>query len=81
MQRKLLEPVAIQENGRKQTISKQEAILKQIVNKALKGNNRFRALLLEYVPAMDLVLRKRPVPPRVEVERIKRELGSWGFED
>jgi hypothetical protein len=81
VQRKLLEPVAILENGRKRTNSKQEAILKQIVNKALKGNNRFRALLLEYVPVMDLVLRKRPVPRRVEVERIKRELGSWVSDD
>lgn len=79
--RKLLEGVAIKENGREQTISKQEAFLKQIVNKALQGNNRLRALLLEYLPAMDLVLRKRPVPPRVQVERIKRELGSWVYDD
>jgi hypothetical protein len=76
VQRKLLEPVVADENGRKRTISKQEAILKLIVSKALKGNNRFRSLLLEYVPAMDLVLRRRPVPPKVEFERIKRSLGS-----
>jgi hypothetical protein len=81
VQRKLLEGVAIKEDGREQTISKQAAILKQIENKALQGNNRYRALLLEYVPAMDLVLRRRPVPPRVEVERIKRELESWVSED
>jgi hypothetical protein len=79
--RMLLERVAITENGRRQTLSKQEVILKQIVNKALKGNNRFRALLLEYVPAMDLLLRRRPVPRRVLVERIKRSLGSWFSDD
>lgn len=33
----LLERVASKENGREQTISKQEAILKQIVNKAFQG--------------------------------------------
>ena len=74
--RMLLEKVVIVENGRKQTLSKQDVILKQIVNKALKGNNRFRALLLEYVPSMDLVLRRRPVPPGVAFERIKRSLFS-----
>jgi hypothetical protein len=72
----LLERVVIVENGRKQTPSKQDVILKQIVNKALQGNNRFRALLLKYVPSMDLVLRRRPVSPRVAFERIKRSLLS-----
>jgi hypothetical protein len=56
-QRMLLERVHIVENGRKLTLTKQDVILKQIVNKAIKGNHRFRALLLEYVPSMDLVLR------------------------
>jgi Family of unknown function (DUF5681) len=74
--RMLLEKVVIVDNGRKLTLSKQDVILKQIVNKALKGNNRFRALLLEYVPSMDLVLRRRPVPPRIAFERIKRSLLS-----
>jgi hypothetical protein len=74
--RMLLERVVIVENGHKQTLSKQDVILKQIVNKALKGSNRFRALLLEYVPSMDLVLRRRPVPPKVAFERIKRSLLS-----
>jgi hypothetical protein len=74
--RMLLEQVVIVENGRKQTLSKQDVILKQIVNKALQGNNRFRALLLEYVPSMDLVLRRRPIPPKVAFERIKRSLLS-----
>jgi hypothetical protein len=46
------------------------------VNKALGGNNRFRAMLLEYLPSMDLVLRRRPVPARVAFERIKRSLLS-----
>jgi hypothetical protein len=72
----LLEKVVIVDNGRKLTFSKQDVILKQIVNKALKGNNRFRALLLKYVPSMDLVLRRRPVPPKVAFERIKRSLFS-----
>ena len=74
--RMLLEKVVIVDHGRKLTLSKQDVILKQIVNKAIKGNNRFRALLLEYVPSMDLVLRRRPVPPRVAFERIKRSLLS-----
>jgi hypothetical protein len=72
----LLEQVVIVEGGRKQTLSRQDVILKQIVNKALGGNNRFRALLLEYVPSMDLVVRRRPVPPRVALERIRRSLLS-----
>jgi hypothetical protein len=71
-----LEKVVIVDNGRKLILSKQDVILKQIVNKALKGNHRFRALLLEYVPSMDLVLRRRPVPLRVAFERIKRSLLS-----
>jgi hypothetical protein len=74
--RMLLERVSIVENGRKLTLSKQDVILRQIVNKALGGSYRFRALLLEYVPSMDLVLRRRPVPPRVAFERIKRSLFS-----
>ncbi len=74
--RMLLEQVVIVEGGRKQTLSRQDVILKQIVNKALGGNNRFRALLMKYVPSMDLVLRRRPVPPRVAFERIKRSLLS-----
>jgi hypothetical protein len=72
----LLERIPIVENGRKQTLSKQDVILRQIVHKALERNNRFRALLLEYVPSMDLVLRRRPVPPGVAFERIKRSLFS-----
>jgi hypothetical protein len=28
---------------------------------------------------MDLVLRKRPVPPRVEVERIRKRIEVMGF--
>jgi uncharacterized protein DUF5681 len=77
--RMLLEQVVIVEGGRKQTLSRQDVILKQIVNKALGRNNRFRALLLKYVPSMDLVLRRRPVPPRVAFERIKRSLFSDDF--
>ena len=76
--RMLLERVSILENGRKLTLSKQEVILRQIVNKALERNNRFRGLLLDYVPSMELVLRRRPVPPRVAFERIKRSLLSDG---
>ncbi len=74
--RMLLEKVVIVDHGRKLTLTKQDVILRQIVNKALKGSNRFRALLMEYVPSMDLALRKRPVPPRVAFERIKRSLFS-----
>jgi hypothetical protein len=74
--RMLLERIPIVENGRKQTLSKQDVILRQIVHKALERNNRFRALLLEYVPSMDLVLRRRSVPPGVAFERIKRSLFS-----
>jgi hypothetical protein len=76
--RMLLEQVTIIENGRKLTLSKQEVILRQIVNKALERNNRFRGLLLDYVPSMDLVLRRRPIPPKVAFERIKRSLLSDG---
>jgi len=74
--RMLLEQVVIVEGGRKQTLSRQDIVLKQIVNKAVGGNRRFQALLLKYVPLMDLVLRRRPVPPRVALERIRRSLLS-----
>lgn len=72
----LLERVVIVENGRKLTFTKQDFILRQIVHKALARNNRFRALLMRYVPSMDLVLRRRPVSPKVQFERIKRSLLS-----
>jgi hypothetical protein len=72
----LFEQVIIVENGRKLTFTKQDFILRQIVHKALAGSHRFRALLLAYVPSMDLALRRRPVPPRVAFERIKRSLLS-----
>lgn len=71
-----MEKVIIVEAGRKVTLSRQDVILKQMVNKALGGNTRFQALLLKYVPSMDLVLRRRPVPPGVAFERIRRSLLS-----
>lgn len=71
-----MEQVPIVDGRPKQTLSRQEIILKQMVNKALGGNLRFQALLLKFVPSMDLVMRRRPVPPRVAFERIKRSLFS-----
>ena len=45
----LREPVVINENGRRKTATKMEVIVKQLVNKAAKGDHRSIQLLMAYV--------------------------------
>jgi Family of unknown function (DUF5681) len=50
----LSEPVIVTENGRRKTISKKQAILKQIVNKAASGDHRsIQLLLLNQIPLIE----------------------------
>jgi uncharacterized protein DUF5681 len=74
IQWQLVEEVTITENGRKRSVLKLDAIIMQIVKKAASGNSRFQALLLKYAPSLDLVSRRRPIPPKVAFERVRRSL-------
>lgn len=49
LDKELNEPVAINENGRKRTLSKLELTIKQLATKAAKGDPRATEKLLEYV--------------------------------
>lgn len=69
-----MERVAIVENGRRQILSRQDVIIKQMVNKALGGSPKFQALLFEYVPRAELRLREKAIPRKVAFERIRRSL-------
>ncbi len=49
----LKERVVVTENGRRRSISKQEALVKHLVNKALSGDRRLLQLLLEEVRVIE----------------------------
>jgi hypothetical protein len=49
----LKERVIVTENGRRRSISKQEALVKHLVNKALSGDRRLLQLLLEEVHVIE----------------------------
>lgn len=49
----LKERVIITENGRRRSVSKQEALVKHLVNKALSGDRRLLQLLLDEVHAIE----------------------------
>jgi uncharacterized protein YigA (DUF484 family) len=49
----LNEPVTVNENGRRKTITKLRASLKQLVNKAAAGDSRAMQLLLATVRQID----------------------------
>jgi hypothetical protein len=55
----LHEPVIISENGRRKKITKQQAIVKQIVNKAASGDHRsIQLLLVNQIPLIEELLDK-----------------------
>jgi hypothetical protein len=57
MMEALQEPVIISENGRRKKITKQQAIVKQIVNKAASGDYRsIQLLLLDQIPLIEASL-------------------------
>jgi Family of unknown function (DUF5681) len=49
----LKERVIVSENGRRRSISKQEALVKHLVNKALSGDRRLLQLLLDEVHVIE----------------------------
>lgn len=57
----LHEPVIISENGRRKKVTKQQAIIKQIVNKAASGDHRsIQLLLANLIPAIEARLESAP---------------------
>jgi len=60
----LHEPVIISENGRRKKITKQQVIIKQIVNKAASGDYRsIQLLLANQIPAIEARLESAPSKP------------------
>ena len=53
MEKVLKEPVVISENGKRRRITKREALIKQLVNKAIAGDPRSIKLLLAEVREID----------------------------
>lgn len=49
----LSEPVVVNENGKRKKISKREAVLKQLTNKAVSGDARSIQILLPEIHAVD----------------------------
>jgi hypothetical protein len=65
----LREPVIISENGRRKKITKWEAIVKQIVNKAASGDYRsIQFLLANLIPAIEARLESDPSKPLTIVD-------------
>jgi hypothetical protein len=74
----LSEPVIITENGRRRTITKKEAIITQIVNKAASGDHRsIQLLLLSQLPLIEkslessesIAARAQLLPPPQSVDQ------------
>ncbi len=53
MEKVLKEPVVISENGKRRRITKREALIKQLVNKAIAGDPRSIKLLLAELREID----------------------------
>ncbi len=70
------EPVVVTENGRRKTITKKQAIVKQIVNKAAGGDHRaIQLLLVNQIPLIEARLdssrsatAEAPLPPAQSAE-------------
>ena len=71
----LRERVVITENGRRKTITKLEAMLKQLANKAASGDHRAIKLLISlagtYMPSTDAGGEKRKSQAEIEAEGAK----------
>jgi hypothetical protein len=64
----LREPIAINENGRRKTATKMEVIIKQLVNKAAKGDHRSTQLLMAYVEKHPLTMPASPTTTITELD-------------
>jgi len=53
MEKVLKEPVVISENGKRRRITKREALIKQLVNKAIAGDPRSIKLMLAELREID----------------------------
>lgn len=96
LQEALSEQVVISENGRRRTITKKEAIVTQIVNKAASGDHRaMQLLLVNQIPLIEARLEssrpataEAPLPPaqsadekRARALEIARILKDIGYLD
>lgn len=74
--REMNAPLTIRENGRERRITKMEAAIKQLVNKAATGDTRSLTLLLGLQQSMEAVAANTPAAPlssQADAE-LKREL-------
>lgn len=53
LEKELRQRVVVNENGRRRSISKQEAMVKHLVNKALSGDRRLIQLMLEEIRLLE----------------------------
>lgn len=68
----LHEPVIISENGRRKKITKQQVIIKQIVNRAASGDYRsIQLLLANQIPAIEARLESAPSKPPTIVDLLR----------
>lgn len=86
--KELAERIVVSENGRRQEISKKQALAKRLVNGALAGDRKFLPYLVEHVEvreAQEERMRPREGPPLTtmtrpqyarEVLKILREIGE-----
>jgi len=76
LERVLMEQVVVNEPGRCRKITKFEAALTQLVNKAASGDNRAMALLLSLIPDMESRLEEqanqRKTPQQKMEEMLRR---------
>jgi hypothetical protein len=78
----LKERVIVSENGRRRAVTKLEAILKQLVNRAAQGDHRATHLLLAHqIPRIEedeasrsAIAERSPLPPPPSEEKRRRDL-------
>jgi hypothetical protein len=76
MGKALNEPVIVNENGRRKTITKGEAIIKQLVNRGAAGDARSIQLLLGHIRAIEADLQwplSKGGRPEVETQLLMLE--------
>jgi hypothetical protein len=79
MEKVLKEPVVISENGKRRRITKREALIKQLVNKAIAGDPRSIKLLLAELREIDD--RLGPDDGGIPLEVIRRVLARVDRKD
>ena len=65
-ERELSEQVVINENGRRKKITKQAAMVKHLVNKAVSGDRRLMELLLSEIRALEARIASNPSNPGLD---------------